>query len=127
MIRFVVILCTALTLACAPSTDQNAQKQKLRLDWKTDSLVNFTTFDRSDIKQRLSQKIKSEQTLIVHVFVPLCDNDNQGIVPVSKALGDGDNLITNLYWGHYTVLKPIFRVKRVGIRYMIKSTAIHFY
>jgi hypothetical protein len=35
----------------------------------------------------------------VHVFVALCDNENQGIVPVSKKLGNGENPEENLYWG----------------------------
>src|SRR6266851_706839 len=36
---------------------------------------------------------------VVHVFVALCDNEHQGIVPVSTSLGNGDNPATNLYWG----------------------------
>jgi hypothetical protein len=36
---------------------------------------------------------------LIHVFVALCDNVNQGIVPVSASLGNGDNPATNLYWG----------------------------
>jgi len=34
-----------------------------------------------------------------YVVVALCDNEHQGIVPVPKALGDGTNPSTNLYWG----------------------------
>ena len=41
---------------------------------------------------------KSEAKTI-HVFVALCDNKYQGIVPVPKAIGDGKNHNTNLYWG----------------------------
>src|SRR5689334_5354147 len=36
---------------------------------------------------------------VIHVFVALADNVNQGIVPVSATLGNGDNATTNLYWG----------------------------
>lgn len=36
---------------------------------------------------------------IVHVYVALCDNLNQGIVPVPKHLGRGDHPASNLYWG----------------------------
>lgn len=36
---------------------------------------------------------------VIHVFVALADNVNQGIVPVSASLGNGDNTKTNLYWG----------------------------
>ena len=35
----------------------------------------------------------------VHVFVALCDNESQGIVPVSDVLGNGDDPQNNLYWG----------------------------
>lgn len=36
---------------------------------------------------------------LIHVFVALCDNVNQGIVPVSATLGNGDDAARNLYWG----------------------------
>lgn len=36
---------------------------------------------------------------VVHVFVALCDNANQGIVPVPAALGNGQSPASNLYWG----------------------------
>ncbi len=35
----------------------------------------------------------------IHVHVALCDNINQGIVPVSKTLGNGQDPKNNLYWG----------------------------
>ena len=38
-------------------------------------------------------------TKTIHVFVALCDNDNQGIVPVPKKLGNGNDPGNNLYWG----------------------------
>ncbi len=36
---------------------------------------------------------------VVHVFVCLCDNANQGIVRVPDALGNGQDPKNNLYWG----------------------------
>jgi len=36
---------------------------------------------------------------VIHVFVALCDNVNQGIVPVAPSLGNGDDPAKNLYWG----------------------------
>jgi len=45
----------------------------------------------------------------IHIFVALCDNENQGIVPVSKALGDGQNPKTNLYWGALYGVKTYFK------------------
>jgi len=38
-------------------------------------------------------------TRIIHVFVALCDNDSQGIVPVPKKIGNGNDPDNNLYWG----------------------------
>jgi len=35
----------------------------------------------------------------IHVFVALCDNENQGIVPVPEFLGNGEDPGRNLYWG----------------------------
>ena len=45
---------------------------------------------------------------VIHVFVALCDNVNQGIVPVSASLGNGDNPATNLYWGAGFGVKTFF-------------------
>jgi hypothetical protein len=47
----------------------------------------------------LFANIFSQTYKTIHVFVPLCDNEHQGIVPVSKKLGNGEDLINNLYWG----------------------------
>lgn len=35
----------------------------------------------------------------VHVFTALCDNENQGIVPVPASIGNGQDPHSNLYWG----------------------------
>ena len=41
----------------------------------------------------------------VHVFLALCDNANQGIVPVPATLGNGQDPQRNLYWGAMFGLK----------------------
>ena len=46
---------------------------------------------------------------VVHVFVALCDNKNQGIAPVPEALGNGQDPKNNLYWGAMYGLKTFFR------------------
>lgn len=43
------------------------------------------------------------------MFVALCDNVHQGIVPVSKSLGNGQNPRTNLYWGALYGMKTHFK------------------
>ena len=45
---------------------------------------------------------------IIHVLVALCDNEHQGIVPVSARLGNGEDLQGNLYWGAAYGVKAFF-------------------
>ena len=51
------------------------------------------------------------QTKTIHVFVALCDNVNQGIVPVPKTLGNGQDPYRNLYWGAAYGVKNYFNKK----------------
>jgi hypothetical protein len=47
---------------------------------------------------------------VVHVFVALADNLNQGIVPVPSRLGNGEDAEGNLYWGSaYGIKTFLFR------------------
>lgn len=45
----------------------------------------------------------------IHVYVALCDNVYQGIVPVPKAIGNGDDPRNNLYWGCGYGVKTYFK------------------
>ena len=45
----------------------------------------------------------------IHVYVALCDNLNQGIVPVPKSLGNGQSPKSNLYWGALYGVKTHFK------------------
>ena len=45
---------------------------------------------------------------VVHVLVALCDNENQGIVPVPAFLGNGEDAAKNLYWGAAFGVKTFF-------------------
>lgn len=51
------------------------------------------------------------QTKTIHVFVALCDNKFQGIVPVPESLGDGKDPKHNLYWGAAYGVKSYFKTK----------------
>ena len=51
------------------------------------------------------------QERTIHVFVALCDNEFQGIVPVPKTLGNGKDTRNNLYWGAAYGVKSYFRYK----------------
>jgi hypothetical protein len=44
----------------------------------------------------------------IHVFVALCDNKYQGIVPVPAGIGNGQDAKSNLYWGAGYGVKSYF-------------------
>jgi len=48
------------------------------------------------------------QARSIHVLVALCDNENQGIVPVPKKIGNGQDPLNNLYWGCAYGVKTYF-------------------
>lgn len=45
---------------------------------------------------------------VIHILVALCDNVNQGIVPVPAFLGNGEDPAKNLYWGAAYGVKTFF-------------------
>ena len=51
------------------------------------------------VQARLDADIARDLPVVVHLTVALCDNKNQGIVPVPAALGNGQDPKSNLYWG----------------------------
>ncbi|MCR9252503.1 MAG: hypothetical protein NXI20_18925 [bacterium] len=55
------------------------------------------------------QGIVSAQVKTVHVFVALCDNKNQGILPVPESIGNGQDPRNNLYWGALYGVKTYFK------------------
>ncbi len=58
----------------------------------------------------------------IHVLVALCDNKNQGIVPVIPKLGNGDEPKNNLYWGALFGVKKFFKnSKRWKFLYAIRK------
>ncbi len=51
------------------------------------------------VQVRVTEDVKRGEPIVVHVVVALCDNLHQGIVPVPKAIGNGQDPRSNLYWG----------------------------
>lgn len=81
MMKRVPLYILVLLVGCK----QKAASDQLLLPPVRKALVNATSFD-SNIKT-------------LHVFVALCDNKYQGIVPVPAKIGNGQDLNNNLYWG----------------------------
>lgn len=61
-------------------------------------------------------------TKTVHIIVALCDNKYQGIVPVPKSIGNGQDPKNNLYWGTAYGIKTYF--KRSSEWDLVKQTNI---
>ncbi len=51
------------------------------------------------VRARVALDSEAGKPLIAHVIVALCDNRYQGIVPVPRHLGNGQDPRSNLYWG----------------------------
>ncbi|HEX7320745.1 MAG TPA: hypothetical protein VF399_10380 [bacterium] len=63
---------------------------------------------RDEIIKDLQAAVADSQPLVIRVFVALCDNEYQGIVPVTKKLGNGEDPEHNLYWGAGGGVKTFF-------------------
>lgn len=50
-------------------------------------------------KNQFSETSFKTSPKVIHVFVALCDNKYQGIVPVPAKIGNGQDPDNNLYWG----------------------------
>jgi hypothetical protein len=59
--------------------------------------------------ERIARDARAGRPLVAHVFVALCDNQHQGIVPVPARLGNGQRPDENLYWGARYGLRSYFR------------------
>lgn len=62
--------------------------------------------DKSEIINTIPFKNTSK---VIHVFVALCDNKYQGIVPVPPKIGNGQDPENNLYWGCGFGIKTFFK------------------
>jgi hypothetical protein len=53
----------------------------------------------TEVEERIRADVTAGRPVVVHVVVALCDNLHQGIVPVPKGIGNGQDPRSNLYWG----------------------------
>ncbi|WP_027418084.1 hypothetical protein [Crocinitomix catalasitica] len=121
MIKITIILSILGTISACQSTARqdkvaaiqidtiNGVKDSVQVVNEPKSEVFSTLFDRSEIKTALAVKKANKEDLIVHLYIPLCDNEHQGIVPTSKSLGDGMSIRTNLYWATSGGTKAYFK------------------
>jgi hypothetical protein len=53
--------------------------------------------------------LRAQPLKMIHAFVALCDNASQGILPVPAKIGNGDDLVDNLYWGCDEAIVPCLK------------------
>jgi len=114
------ILCLCLFACGSDSISSTKNVSKLELPLKSNTPVfEFVTIKplaftdslvvRQDITSKMLHKKEEKKPLVVHAFVPLCDNEHQGIVPTTESLGNGFSLRSNLYWATSNGMKKFFQ------------------
>lgn len=73
---------------------------------KAQTVVSENRAEPAPVSPKI-EKIKNPGR-VIHILVALCDNENQGIVPVPAHLGDGEDAAKNLYWGAAYGVKTFF-------------------
>jgi hypothetical protein len=100
-------LLLALISSCSAQTEAN-EVSIANAEQLTDTPQPDSILSRQEILANLKNKVENHEPLVIHVLVPLCDNANQGIVPVPERLGNGRDLLSNLYWGALYGVKTHF-------------------
>ncbi len=106
---FILLLSTCYSNVNKDNNSQDLSVIKVEGTNVVDEHIYLDTFSRAVSLAEMEAKVSDGIPLIVHVRIPLCDNDNQGIVRVGRLIGNGLDLNNNLYWGAKYGLKNHFR------------------
>ncbi|HRH41924.1 MAG TPA: hypothetical protein PKY82_09790 [Pyrinomonadaceae bacterium] len=74
-----------------------------KVETRTNNTFPNTSTEKIESVAKITNSAK-----VIHVLVALCDNVNQGIVPVPTFLGNGEDTERNLYWGAAYGVKSYF-------------------
>jgi hypothetical protein len=96
MIKLTLIMSLGMFLGCTQAKDSKTVEQYL--DAPNEPIKVDTTL-KVEWRKYLKNKSKKGDSIVIHVLVPLCDVENQGVIGVTKRIADGQNPSTNLYWG----------------------------
>ncbi len=91
-LKLVISILFFTLLACSNSKDKSLKQQE-------------TTKPLTELK--FDTTIKT-----AHILVALCDNKYQGIIPVPKAIGNGEDFDNNLYWGCSYGIRSYFKASK---------------
>lgn len=86
------LLCLGL-LSCTAKTSEPAQNNS----------------PKSHAPAAVKELLYDSSIKTIHIFVALCDNKYQGIVPVPPKIGNGQDPANNLYWGCSLGISAYFR------------------
>lgn len=84
MFQLLILLC--LSLSCCNGQTNGVNKPTI------ETATNEVRIENKEILFDTTSKT-------IHIYVALCDNKYQGIVPVPEKIGNGQNPNSNLYWG----------------------------
>lgn len=105
--NLILLLFSLLFLLCNSKKDNN---DKIKPTSKND-------------KQIVENNILHDTTIkTIHIHVALCDNKYQGIVPVPKKIGNGQDPDNNLYWGSAYGIRTYFKNSKQW--HLIRKTPI---
>lgn len=93
MKHFVLLFCSLYSIVCCTS----------------DHKKSIAAQQNSDVSIVPSLKKTDSLQKVIHVFVALCDNKYQGIVPVPAKIGNGQDADNNLYWGCAFGIRSYFK------------------
>ncbi len=96
-ITFITII-ISLFLSCT----QDIQEASVSMNF-----IPKDTLSTDTIKSEIQLPEKKYRS--IHIFVALCDNIHQGILPVPKKIGNGKDPRNNLYWGCGYGVKTYFK------------------
>lgn len=73
-------------------------------------ILTTSCFSKNNTETTVSPTTPFENTSkVIHIFVALCDNEYQGIVPVPAKIGNGQDPNNNLYWGCAFGIRTYFK------------------
>lgn len=94
---WIIILYCTVFLSC------NAQPEKNKNSFTTNEVADNETCSFDTLNKT------------IHIFVALCDNKYQGIVPVPAKIGNGQDPNNNLYWGCAFGIRTYFKKSKEWI------------
>lgn len=95
-----------LLMACCDGHSPDIASRQVLIDSSQEASSKAFTKERVPYG---SDSLLPQQAKVIHVFVALCDNKYQGIVPVPAAIGNGQDAANNLYWGCAGGVKGYFK------------------